>query len=101
VGELLSSVRDPANSDKTLLETIKEETAGRYALGRPSTRFIVPTAHGPERVSPKSMPISLQHRLALINIIFTSEKTPERRRICDHLDEKFFKTGFWLLWSTT
>lgn len=101
VGELLSLVRDPVNSDKTLLETIREQTAGRRRVGRPSTRFIAPTAHGPESVSTKSMPVALQHRLTLIKIIFASEKALGRRRICDFLNEKFFKTGFWILWSTS
>jgi oleate hydratase len=101
MGKLLSLVRDPANSSKTLLESIREQTADSRPHKGPSTRFIGPTSHGPQVVSPKGMPISLKHRLALMKIIITGETALGKGKISDFLDKKFFDTDFWLLWSTT
>jgi oleate hydratase len=101
MGELLSLVPHPMDSDKTLLETLREDMTGRRPQGGPSTRFIAPTTHGPEKVSTKSIPMALHHRLGLMKIMLESEKALGKGRIRDFLNEEFFETGFWFLWSTT
>ncbi|PWY84831.1 67 kDa myosin-cross-reactive antigen like protein [Aspergillus heteromorphus CBS 117.55] len=103
VEELLSLVPSLDNPEKSLLDSIKD--ADRHATvpqkQKSTTRLIRQGKDGPECVHINSLQIGPKYRMELMRIMLENERSLGDGAIRDYFDEAFFKTNFWMQWSTT
>ncbi|RAL00842.1 oleate hydratase [Aspergillus ibericus CBS 121593] len=101
VENLLSLVPDAEDSQKSLLQSIKEFDKESVPETAATTRLMKQGKDGPELAHTKSMQIGPRYRLELIKVMLENERTLGEKSIQEIFDEAFFKTNFWTLWSTT
>ncbi|PYI04552.1 67 kDa myosin-cross-reactive antigen family protein [Aspergillus sclerotiicarbonarius CBS 121057] len=99
--ELLELVPSQTNPDKTVLEEIDEFWATEAVKDTPRTRFLTRYKHGLDRINAKEASVGLRDRVDLFMMASKAEKSLGRSRICDHFSKSFFKSGYWLILSTT
>jgi oleate hydratase len=100
--KLLSLVPSKTNLKGTLLDDVRRfETIERP---QPQTaalsRALKLGPSGPEIVETKSLSIGAKNRMNLVKIMLERESTLGSKSIEDIMDEDFFGTTFWMLWTT-
>lgn len=102
VNELLSLVPSSEIANETVLGTIYDFE--REEIPQPpehrATRLLKQGDKGLEKVT-ENQRLSLQLRLKLIRIMLQGERSLGSQSIEAIFDESFFKSNFWILWSTT
>ena len=103
VDELLSLVPSAKAANKTILGTIYDFE--REEVPKPpehaATRILRQGDKGLEKVEANQLHIGCQQRLELIKIMLQSERSLGSQSIEAFFDKSFFKSNFWILWSTT
>lgn len=103
VENLLSLIPMAQNSDKSLLDSIRDFEFDESSLpGRvANTRFIRSKGGSAERSDANHLSIGPYNRLQLMKVLLENERLLGRKRIQDYFGDEFFGTDFWALWSTT
>ncbi|GLA55624.1 hypothetical protein AnigIFM63604_002415 [Aspergillus niger] len=55
---------------------------------------------GPQVVPTRGIQVGFKHRLELMKFLLERERSLDAKSICQIFEQSFFKTGFWMLWST-
>ncbi|PYH87561.1 67 kDa myosin-cross-reactive antigen like protein [Aspergillus ellipticus CBS 707.79] len=101
VEELLALVPSVENPEQSLLDTIKDSDQKGAHKQKSTTRLICQGKDGPECVHITSLQIGPKYRMELMRIMLENERALGDGCIKDYFDEAFFKTNFWIQWSTT
>lgn len=93
---LLSQVPSIACSEQTALDNLnssKEDVA--------ATRLLFQGDNHLEAIDPNNFSIGWKVWMSLMNFVLKSEKSLDRKVICDCFKAKFFSSAFWITWSST
>ncbi|PWY94240.1 67 kDa myosin-cross-reactive antigen family protein [Aspergillus sclerotioniger CBS 115572] len=99
--ELLDLVPSKDDPDQTVLEEINQYWDTEAVKDTPHTRFLTRHKHSIERITAKEASVGLRDRVDLFMMGSKAEKSLGRTRICDHFSKSFFRSGYWLILSTT
>lgn len=93
--DLFTKIPSAQNPEKSLKEDffefnrkVKQIAKARLVSGR-------------KIIDARRMELSLRDKLALVKLLYLPEKVFEKMRIDEFFSDDFFKTNFWLEWSTT
>lgn len=93
---LLSLVPSIACSEQTALDNLNSSNEDVAA-----TRLLFQGDNHLEAIDPNNFSIGWKVWLSLMNFVLKSEKSLDRKVICDCFKAKFFSSAFWITWSST
>ncbi|RDW68780.1 oleate hydratase [Aspergillus mulundensis] len=76
-----------------------EGPSGRHPPG-PLAQFVTAGESGPEASHQTGVHLGFQQRMMLIGFMLENESSIDNTSIKEIFDEDFFKTDFWMFWST-
>ncbi|PWY88929.1 67 kDa myosin-cross-reactive antigen family protein [Aspergillus heteromorphus CBS 117.55] len=88
---LMDDIREFATAERTPPKEVALTRAMRLGKMRPEA----------VEVYTKNMHVGLKHRMELIVLALERERALGKKSIQEVFDQSFFRTGFWMLWSTT
>ncbi|KFY67392.1 hypothetical protein V496_01583 [Pseudogymnoascus sp. VKM F-4515 (FW-2607)] len=103
VEELVSLIPSPTAPGKSILDSMRdfERNDVTQPQKNATTHILKQGDLGPEKVDACHLHVGYQQRMELIKIMLESESALGGRRIQEFFDDNFFKSNFWILWSTS
>jgi oleate hydratase len=98
--DLLSIIPSLANPAKTVMQEINEFNAVIGNKMHAKARLVTGGAHGLRIVDVKHMGLSARDKYNLIHLVVTPEKKLDTLGIRDCFEKTFFRSKFWIMWST-
>ncbi|OJJ37068.1 hypothetical protein ASPWEDRAFT_26485 [Aspergillus wentii DTO 134E9] len=99
--DLLSLVPMGNGSGRTIKEEIKDFNSKERIEDRANTRLLVRGSKGLERVDGRRGGLGMKERMDIMMLMTKTERGLGRMRIEEYFGKGFFKTTFWIVWSTT
>ncbi|KAL5342670.1 oleate hydratase [Aspergillus crustosus] len=101
VERLLSMIPDNVNSEKSVMDMIRERSQAETEVRPAQARAVKQGAMGAELYHTHGFQIGIKHRMGLVTMMMESEMSLGKKKIEDMFDKSLFQTSFWMLWSST